>query len=265
MKLRFYSVALMMLMSVLAGGAAEADETAEARPVIVNGELWMPKGTPMAKLPEGIASTEGKVTLFADYARAKKGEPIDVYLINRSEKDLALTAEDGDVYLKLEARGADGTWKRVQPHLFSRCGNSYHMKPVVQKGCFYLIKGHQPKAGDAGRIRFHLYLQEGLDLSTDTGDGLVSAEEAQKAAHDELVIRTASFEKVRDLATGAQVAEGSADEQRVARLLAIQELGLGRFKEEQVLPLLEEIEKKHPEQKPVVEAARALLKETKGR
>ncbi|WP_395753723.1 hypothetical protein [Prosthecobacter sp.] len=261
MKLRFYSVALMM--GVVAGVAVGADEKVVEKPVVVSGEIVRTKGTPIAQLPEGIPSTEGKVTLFADYARAKKGEPIDVYLINRSEKDISLNAQDGDVYLKLEKENADGTWTRVQPHVFSWCGNSYGWM-ALEKSCFYRFKGHQPKVGNAAKIRFRLYTQQWLNLATDAGDGMVSDEEAQLAAYDELAVRTGPFEVVRDVATGTKTVGMNEYSKGRIRRAAIRSLGSGRFDPVYVLPVLDEIEQKFPDEKSSVDGVRQVLREMQG-
>ncbi|WP_395739907.1 hypothetical protein [Prosthecobacter sp.] len=257
MNLRFYAVALMMGMSVLTGVAVGEDETKRAAEAdVFERYVVIPKGVPVAQLPQGIPSMAGKVTLVADFARAKKGEAVDVYLINRGERDILLNAEDGDVYLKLEAQNADGTWARVQPHRFSWCGNSYGLKPKVEKECFYKIKGYQPMVGTVARIRFRLYNQKGLDLATEAGDGMVLAEEAREAAYDSLALRTGPFEMVRDLATGTKTAGGSVEYNQSIQRDAIRSLGDGRFPAGQVLPLLDEIEKKFPEQETEVKFAR---------
>lgn len=223
------------------------------------------EGIPMAKLPGGIPSTEGKITLVADYARAKKGDSIDVYLINRSDHDIVLNSQDGDVYLKLEAKNGDGMWARAQPHAFSWCGNSYDFRPEVKKDCYYRIKGHQPKVGKPAKIRFRLYMQEGLDLVTDEGDGVASAEESALAATDALAVSTGSFEFVRDLATGEKKIVNTIDHIRDMQGRAIRTLGCGRFANEKVLPLLDEIEKKFPANASDVSFARTKLKEKEAR
>ncbi|MCF7788900.1 MAG: hypothetical protein K9N47_22435 [Prosthecobacter sp.] len=247
-------IPLALLLAVLAAQAQPSDPFA---PNAVFNAL--PCDAPIASLPSGIPSTEGKVTLFADYARARKSEPMDVYLINRSDHDIVLGAQDGDVYLKLEAKNEDGTWTRVQPHAFSWCGNSYDFKSLVRKGGFYKIKGHQPKVGKLATIRFRLYKQDWLDLTTDAGEGVVSAEEAEKAATDALAVSTGSFDFVRDLATGENKIVNTMDHIQDMQGCAIETLGSGRFPKDKVLPLLDAIEKKFPEKKRDVNFARQSL------
>ncbi|MFC5457753.1 hypothetical protein [Prosthecobacter fluviatilis] len=217
-----------------------------------------PAGEPLAKLPGGIPSTEGKVTLFADYARAVKGQDVDVYLINRSDRDIVLGSQDGDVYLKLETRKEDGSWVRVQPHAFSWCGNSYgRMK--VKKDCFCKINGHQPKEGKPATIRFRLYMQGRLDLATDAGEGLVSEKEAEQAATDVLAVEKGSFEFVRDIATGARTIVNTMDHNKDMQEIAIMALGSGRFPKEKVEPLLDEIGRRFPGKLADVTYARSRL------
>ncbi|MFZ2277343.1 MAG: hypothetical protein WAW39_06065 [Prosthecobacter sp.] len=259
MNLRFLSLALMLAtQAALAQRPLEPpsdpfapNETSDA----------LPCDTPIASLPSGIPSNEGKVTLFADYARARQSEPMDVYLINRSDHDIVLGAQDGDVYLKLEAKNEDGTWTRVQPHAFSWCGNSYDFKKLVRKGGYFKIKGHQPKVGKPATIRFRLYKQEGLDLTTDAGEGVMSPKEAEKAATDALAVSTGSFEFVRDLATGEKQIVNTMDHIQDMQERAIETLGSGRFPKDKVLPLLDEIEKKFPEKKRAVNFARKSLED----
>lgn len=219
----------------------------------------MAVGEPVDRLPGGIPSAEGKVTLVADYARAMKGQDVDVYLINRSDRDIVLDSQDGDVYLKLETKQEDGAWVRVQPHAFSWCGNSYDFRPVVKKECYYKIKGHQPEEGKAATIRFRLYMQEGLDLVTEAGEGIVSDEEAKLAATDVLAVRTGSFELVRDLATGARTMVNNQDHIKDMQGVAIRTLGTGNFDREKVEALLDEIARRFPSKLGDVTFARSRL------
>ncbi|MCX6848137.1 MAG: hypothetical protein NTY98_04390 [Verrucomicrobia bacterium] len=259
--MNFRFIPLVLMLGVQAGRAQSSIEVPAGKDSADETGIILFEGIPIAKLPGGIPITEGKVTLFADYARAKKGDSIDVYLINRSDHDIVLNSQDGDVYLKLEAKNEDGTWTRAQPHAFSWCGNSYDFRPEVKKDCYYRIKGHQPKVGKAAKIRFRLYMQEGLDLATDAGEGIVSAEESALAATDALAVSTGSFELVRDLATGAKTMVNTLDHIRDMQGRAIRTLGSGRFAKEKVLPLLDEIEKKFPANASDVSFARMRLKE----
>jgi hypothetical protein len=263
--MNFRFIPLVLMLGVQAARAQSSIEVPAAQSPADETGILLFEGVPIAKLPGGIPSPEGKATLFADYARAKKGQNIDVYLINRSDHDISLGAQDGDVYLKLEAKNEDGTWTRVQPHAFSWCGNSYDITPLVRKGCYYQIKGHQPKEGKPAKIRFRLYMQHGLDLATDAGDGIFSAEESALAATDALAVSTGSFELVRDLATGAKTMVNTLDHIRDMQGRAIRTLGSGRFAKEKVLPLLDEIEKKFPANASDVSFARSLLKEKEAR
>lgn len=263
--MNFRFILLVLMLGVEASRSQSSIEVPAGQDSADETGIMLFEGVPMAKLPGGIPTTEGKVTLFADYTRAKVGENIDVYLINRSDHDIVLNSQDGDVYLKLEAKNEDGAWARAQPHAFSWCGNSYDFRPVVRKDCYYRIKGHQPKVGKPAKIRFRLYMQEGLDLVTDEGDGVASAEESALAATDALAVSTGSFEFVRDLATGEKKIVNTLDHMRDMQGRAIRTLGSGRFAKEKVLPLLDEIEKKFPANASDVSFARSLLKEKEAR
>ncbi len=76
-------------------------------------------GVAIEKLPGEVRSVAGKVTVVADFESREKGGSIPLYIINRTDKELELPFQDGDVYLKLEAKGDDGKWKRVEPHAYS--------------------------------------------------------------------------------------------------------------------------------------------------
>src|SRR5262245_50520496 len=57
----------------------------------------------IAGLPADVIAPEGKLTLYADYTSARD-EHVTVYIINRTGRTLDLPNQDGDPYLKLEAR-----------------------------------------------------------------------------------------------------------------------------------------------------------------
>ena len=52
-------------------------------------------------LPKHVKSSEGEITLVADYKTKREDGKFSVYLINESGKEIKLQAQDGDVYLKL--------------------------------------------------------------------------------------------------------------------------------------------------------------------
>lgn len=74
---------------------------------------------PVSQLPKHIKPVAGMVVLVADYDHKDGQGKVPVYLINATKKAVTLRAQDGDVYLKLEVKGADGKWRRAQPHAYS--------------------------------------------------------------------------------------------------------------------------------------------------
>lgn len=180
----------------------------------------------VANLPDHIKPTAGEVSLVADFNTQNEDGSISVYLINDSEVDITLNAQDGDVYLKLEYQAADGKWVRAQSHAYSWCGNSYMFGVELRKSHFVLIKGYQPNEGDNHSIRFSLYGQV-LKLSSNVGAGIAAPSDIALAAGDTLAIRSGGFEMV------ANIAQGKTKPQTIDHInpqnAAIRQLGSGRF------------------------------------
>lgn len=144
--------------------------------------------TPISALPETVKSTPGELTLFADYSAKQDDGKIPVYLVNRTAESIKLSAQDGDVYLKLETLNEKGQWIRAQSHVFSWCGNSYFYSPILRANHFMKINGYQPKDGLKKKIRFSLY-QQSTNLSSNTGDGLASDKDIEIASKDAMTER----------------------------------------------------------------------------
>lgn len=89
-----------LALLLLAGYAAAADDV------------------PVKNLPAHVKAPAGKLTLFADYKAARRGR-VPLYLVNRTGKKLEFEAQDGALYVKLQAKEKDGTWARAQGHAFS--------------------------------------------------------------------------------------------------------------------------------------------------
>ena len=51
------------------------------------------------QLPPAVTAPEGKLTLWANYAGARDGR-ITVYIVNRTDKKVSITAQDYDPYIK---------------------------------------------------------------------------------------------------------------------------------------------------------------------
>jgi hypothetical protein len=215
-------------------------------------------GAPISELPKSVSPSEGKATLVADFDTLRSGA-ISVYLINQTDEDLILNAQDGDVYLKLEAKTKDGTWTRAQPHEFSWCGNSYFVRPLIKKGHFYKIDGYQPRLGEKAVVRYRLYLQEELDLVILEGAGFVLEEDKRLSSIDKLAIRTGTLNFVESIALGERAVSKVQTQRKDPQTWAIHELGSGRFPPEQSRPILDRVETRFPDRKEQVAYARERL------
>ncbi len=141
-------------------------------------------------LPPQAKTDPGAVSLFADFSNQAKSGTVPVYLINAKGTPLQLAAQDGDIYLKLEAQNEDGKWVRVQPHAYSWCGNSYFSPPAVPAKHFRLVWGYQPAKGKKSKVRYTLYGQK-FKVSSNVGPGLVCPEAAKLASRDAMSVREA--------------------------------------------------------------------------
>lgn len=202
--------------------------------------------TPLAQLPKSVSCPEGQVALVAEFKADRPEGKIPVFLVNRSDHDIKLGAQDGDVYLKLESLTDTGQWVRSQPHVFSWCGNSYDFSPVIRKGHFLMIEGYQAAGGRKAKIRYRLYLQKDLDLVTQDGDGLCLDADIKTAAVDQLALRVGSLELVASVARGEMKAPDVGDRTRDMQPEAIWQLGDDRFPANKVLPILDEVDTKFP-------------------
>lgn len=206
--------------------------------------------TPVSQLPKSISCPEGQVALVADFRADRLEGKIPVFFVNRSDHDIKLGAQDGDVYLKLEALTEDGQWVRAQSHFFSFCGLSY-VSLVIRKDHFLRIEGYQAVEGRKAKIRYRIYLQKDLNLVTQDGDGLCLDTDIRTAALDQLALRVGSLEFVASVARGEKKAADEGDRIRDMQPAAIWQLGDERFPVEKVLPVLDEIDSKFPKYKDI--------------
>ena len=142
-------------------------------------------GKLISELPETIKAEKGQLTLHADFSSKRPDGRIPVYLINRTKLAITLNAQDGDVYLKLEAQSKTGEWVRAQRHSYSWCGNSYDFSPKIEPGSFIKILGYQPSQGRKQKVRFSLYNQS-VSISSNVGLGLASDKDITESTNDEL-------------------------------------------------------------------------------
>lgn len=137
------------------------------------------------ELPKHVSAPKGKLTLYADYHNADKGK-IPLYLVNRTTKEVSLNAQDHDIYVKLERKKEDGSWERVQPHVYSWCGNSYY--PVtLASGHHFAFSGYFPPNGTAAQVRYRSYGQN--SLISNQGKGFYLEKDKQTAGLDDMALR----------------------------------------------------------------------------
>ncbi len=209
---------------------------------------------PAAKLPSSIKAEPDRLSLVADFEHKDKNGQIPVYLINNTAATVELEAQDGDVYLKLEAQNADGQWQRAQPHAYSWCGNSY-IRKELRAGHFVKISGYQPKKGSKSKVRFSFYHQK-IQLSSNAGDALVSKRDVDLASRDALRIRAGDFEFVSRVALGEVRLVNEMDHIRNLQEFAVAELGDARFEAVAAEAVLAKVVKKFPAQEKAVNYAR---------
>ncbi len=194
------------------------------------------QSTPLAKLPAHIKAPAGKLTLLADYGDVRANQ-VALYLINRTGKSLKFDAQDGQLYIKQQAQLTDGTWARVQGHLYSWCGNSYFMFPELPDGSFFALRGHYPGSdhypdgGETRKVRYRLY---GKELVSNVGQGKIDPAEIKKCRGDSFAANYGSFEIVAAIAEG-KVATTKRDHIEV-RPHAVR--CLARFKQPRCVALL---------------------------
>lgn len=149
-----------------------------------------------AKLPNGLSAPDGKLSLIADYGDVKEGR-VALYLVNRTGKDVTFEAQDGVLYIKLEAKQKDGSWARAEGHRFSWCGNSYFNSPVLENGKILALRGHFPAEGEAREVRYRLWDK---NIVSNVGKGHVDPAEIKACRGDSFAARFGDFETVAAIA-----------------------------------------------------------------
>jgi hypothetical protein len=81
--------------------------------------------------PQKIEMKEGQelqvIAATNDYAIFKKNNHgFQLYLKNPTKDSLNFSAQDGSLYMAMEAQDEKGTWKTIEYITPSWCGNSYH-------------------------------------------------------------------------------------------------------------------------------------------
>lgn len=166
---------------------------------------------PISKLPENIKCTEGDFSIFADFDNAE-GQALTIYIINDTEKKIHLPAQDGDIYIKQEAK-LEGQWQRSQPHQYSWCGNSYMRAPSISSKHFAMLStkdnrwASRRKPVENGEkkmlpVRYRFYTELHHDVISNQGEMMVSTELIRLSEFDTMALRFGSVEKLAAVATG---------------------------------------------------------------
>ncbi len=132
------------------------------------------------KLPKNVVAPDGQLTLFADYDDVWQNH-IVLYLVNKTDNEVNVPAQDSDLYVKLESRTNEGDWVRAQTHQSSSCGNSYHTL-VLKPNTFISLLGFLPSKGrkQTARYKFCNLLQ----LESNVGEVLIDDQIINEAAKD---------------------------------------------------------------------------------
>lgn len=193
----------VLVAAVTMGCAASSTETPTRTHAVSSGTR------PISDLPDGVEAASGVLTLWADYAAAGADE-IPLYLVNRTGDPIELPAEDGDPYVKLEARIDDGRWHRAQRHVFSDCGLSY--QPIVlAPGEFLRLRQWFPSRGEPAQVRYAIHGD--LELSSNVGAGHIDLEELEVARLDALSAKSgdvAALAEILDAHIGSTHWEGQS-------------------------------------------------------
>ncbi len=148
-----------------------------------HGSVGVP--VPNVNLPPTIPADEGKLTIYADFEKAKEGK-VPLYLVNRTGEQIMFPSQDRDIYLKLERRLSDGRWERVQFHQDSWCGNSYSTIKLAP-GSHFAFSGYLPTKGTKARVRFRSY--GSISLVSNEGEGFFLEEDRLAAGLDQMALR----------------------------------------------------------------------------
>lgn len=152
------------------------------------------KAIPIEQLPKNIATSDGELSLWADYSNTFK-ESITVYLINQTGEVIGVPTQDGNPYLKLEGQRPNDLWVRAEPHIYSWCGNSYFNSPEIPPDHFLRINGWYPSTGTETQVRYTIF--NTLGLTSNTGRGRIQPESVQDAKYDAMAIRYGDLDLIR--------------------------------------------------------------------
>lgn len=162
---------------------------------------WEPRS--VSELPPTIHKDEGIISLQvggygsdpASQELMQSGR-VPVYLINDTSHDLQVPSQDGDIYLRLEAKLDDGKWHRAQYHQHSGCGNSYihHDLPARHFVCIY---GYRPSSGRYAKVRYAIHNGADGMLVTEESEGSYSTDDLALSEYDDMALSEADVPVLR--------------------------------------------------------------------
>jgi hypothetical protein len=162
---------------------------------------WEPHS--VAELPAEIQKTAGGICLqVGGYGEdsasqeMRRAGTVPVYLINDSDDDLKVPSQDGDIYLRLEAKLDDGRWCRVQFHQNSDCGNSYisHELPAHH---FVRVSGYNPSSGRRAKVRYVIHNRADDPLVSEEFEGSYSTDDLALSEFDAMSLSEAGLPALR--------------------------------------------------------------------
>lgn len=207
---------------------------------------------PLRLLPARVRVEDDAAILFADF-NDRFQDNVVVYIINNTGAPLVIPHQDNDLYIKQEAL-IDGKWQRVQTHHYSWCGNSYG-RTTLAPHTFVEALGRFPAKGWATEVRYSTF--DRVKMTSNVGRGYVDAAEADKAAWDDMALKTVDAAAARAVLFGAPPIESYSLEK--ARRMVLERLE--KLPKQDALPVLREY---FADRESCLRALRALPQKVKG-
>ena len=189
--------------------------------------LWTTCGSPipLVRLPDRVPTPEDELTLYADY-RDVRGNYVVLYLVNRTDRDLAFSSQDNDIYVKLETLSDSSYWERAERHWYGDCLGSYYDQPRLNAGYFFQFLGYSPRNGEKRTVRYRMYNSVAcaveseergpfgdwidcerteIDLVSSQTQGFVLPEEVEHCRSDRFSASNGCFEVVARIAADSTI------------------------------------------------------------
>ncbi len=139
---------------------------------------------PNVELPAHVDAEDGQISFYADFDHPDENG-IPLYLINRTSEKKVFSAQDRDVYVRLEYQSKEGHWVRAQTHRDSWCGNSYN--PVdLAPGQHFKFTGYRPKGSKKVKVRYASGIH---GLVSEIGEGFILDADVEASAYDDMAAK----------------------------------------------------------------------------